>query len=81
MAAVALGAGLLVGLAHPALWAGPPGSAPVPVVHVVTPGETLWGLAEHYAPHEDPRQYIYDLQQANNLGNGAIFPGEKLTLP
>ncbi|HEU5003473.1 MAG TPA: LysM peptidoglycan-binding domain-containing protein [Actinomycetota bacterium] len=78
---VAAGACLLVMFAKPALWAGAPGSVPPPVVHVVAPGETLWSLAEHYAPQEDPRQYIYDLQQANNLGDGEIYTGEKLTLP
>lgn len=82
---VALGAGLLVGMAHPALWATSPGSAAgrvsAPVIHVVAPGETLWGLAERYAPQEDPRIYIYDLQKANNLGNGPLYPGETLELP
>lgn len=72
---------LLVVLAKPALWAGGPGTVAPPVVHVVAPGETLWSLAEHYAPQEDPREYIYDLQQANSLGDGDIYPGEKLTLP
>jgi hypothetical protein len=81
LAVVALGAGLIVGLAHPALWAGSPGSVPAPVVHVVAPGETLWALAGHYAPHEDPREYIYDLEQANKIGDGTIYPGERLTLP
>jgi nucleoid-associated protein YgaU len=78
---VAVAAGLLVGLARPALLAAAPHPLPAPVVHVVRPGETLWGLAERYAPREDPRQYIYELGRINSLGNGAIFPGERLTLP
>lgn len=78
---VGAGACLLVVLAKPALWAGGPGSVPAPVVHVVAPGETLWSLAEHYAPQEDPREFIFDLQQANSLGDGTIYPGESLTLP
>ena len=81
VAGVAVLAGGLVGLAHPALFAGGPGSVAVPVVHVVAPGETLWGLAEHYGPQMDPREYIYDLQVANNIDSEPIYPGEKLTLP
>lgn len=80
LAVVAVGAGFLVGMARLPLWAAAAHPAPR-VVHVVAPGETLWGLAEHYAPKEDPRRYIYDLDRINKLGDGAIFPGEKLTLP
>lgn len=84
-AGVALGVGLLVGMAHSPLWAGTRGSGagPVspPVIHVVAPGETLWAIAQRYAPRQDPRIYIYDLQQANNLGNGPLYPGESLALP
>ena len=77
-----MGAGLLVGLAHPPLWAGGTHPArPAVVVHVVAPGETLWGLALRYAPDQDPRHYIYDLQRLNHLGSAPILPGEKLTLP
>ncbi|HLI56901.1 MAG TPA: LysM peptidoglycan-binding domain-containing protein [Actinomycetota bacterium] len=75
-----MAAGLLVGMARLPLWAA--ATHPVtPAVHIVAPGETLWGLAERYAPREDPRQYIYDLDRINNLKDGPIFPGEKLTLP
>lgn len=86
LAVIAVGAGLLVGMARLPLWAAasrPEASRPEAqaAVHVVVPGETLWGLAGHYEPDEDPRQYIYDLDRINRLGNSPIFPGEKLILP
>lgn len=80
LAVIAVGAGFLVGMARLPLWAANARPAPR-VVHVVAPGETLWGLAGHYAPKEDPRRYIYDLDQLNHLGAGSIFPGERLILP
>lgn len=80
LAVVAVAAGLLVGMARLPLWAAATHPA-AQVVHIVAPGETLWGLAERYAPREDPREYIYNLDRINNLGDGQIFPGEKLTLP
>lgn len=81
LAGVALAAGLLVGLVHPSFFGGVAGAASPPVTHVVAPGETLWSLAEHYAPSKDPRSYIYDLQQRNQLGTATIYPGESLILP
>lgn len=81
LAGGALTAGLLVGLVHPSFFAGAAGAAAPPVTHVVTPGETLWSLAGHFAPSKDPRDYIYDLQQRNHLKTATIYPGESLILP
>ena len=81
LASVAIAAGVMVGLARPALWAGGAGSAGPRAMHVVLPGETLWSLADRYAGREDPRNYIYDLEKLNSLGPGPIYPGEHLTLP
>lgn len=84
IAGVAVGAGLMVGLVNPSLWAGPaasPGPRPTRAAHVVAPGETLWSLAERNAAREDPRHYIYDLEKLNNLGPRPIYPGERLLLP
>lgn len=80
LAVVALAAGLLVGTARLPLWAAASHPA-AQIVHIVAPGETLWGLADRYAPREDPREYIYNLDRINHLGDGQIVPGEKLTLP
>ena len=81
VAGVALGAGLMVGLVNPSLWAGSASSPGPRLTHVVAPGETLWSLAEWNARRQDPRNYIYDLEQLNNLGPGPIYPGERLLLP
>ena len=81
VAGVAVGAGLMVGLANPSLWAGSAASAGPRLTHVVAPGETLWSLAERHAGRQDPRDYIYDLEKLNNLGPRPIYPGEHLLLP
>jgi hypothetical protein len=49
--------------------------------HVVEEGETLWGLARHYASSADPRDYVYQLQQINDLRSPQVFPGQELILP
>ena len=81
VAGVALGAGLMVGLVNPSLWARSAASAGPRLTHVVAPGETLWSLAERDAGRQDPRNYIYDLEKLNNLGPRPIYPGERLLLP
>ena len=81
VAGVAVGAGLMVGLANPSLWAGSAASAGPRLTHVVAPGETLWSLAEREAGRQDPRNYMYDLEKLNNLGPRPIYPGERLLLP
>ena len=81
VAAVALGAGLMVGLVNPSLWAGSASSAGPRLTHVVAPGETLWSLAVGDGGRQDPRNYIYDLERLNNLGPRPIYPGERLLLP
>jgi len=81
IAGVALGAGLLVGLVNPSLWAGSAAATGPRLTHVVVQGETLWSLAERHAGRQDPRDYIYDLEKLNNLGPSPIYPGERLLLP
>ena len=81
VAGVALGAGLMVGLVNPSLWAGSASSAGPRLTHVVAPGETLWSLAVGDGGRQDPRNYIYDLERLNNLGPRPIYPGERLLLP
>jgi hypothetical protein len=42
--------------------------------------DTLWTIAaQHYSG--DPRGAIFQIEQANHLSGGAIFPGESLVLP
>ena len=47
---------------------------------VVLPGETLWQLAEDYAPDADPRDFIADVLSVNEL-TGSIQPGQELLIP
>lgn len=43
-------------------------------------GDTLWGLAEVYAPNSDPRDWIYEVSQLNSI-EGEIKPGDILVVP
>lgn len=49
--------------------------------HVVQQGETLWELASHYAASEDPRSYVQNLRDTNDLVSPQVFPGQVLVLP
>lgn len=51
-------------------------------VHVA-PGDTVWLIAaRHTAAHEDIREMIFAIRQANNLNNNAeIYPGQVLQIP
>lgn len=44
-------------------------------------GDTLWSLAEQYAPNRDPRDFIADLVALNNLQDSVISAGMQLALP
>ena len=65
---------------------GPDGSAPAstpgaPRAVVVQPGQTLWGVAERYAPDGiDPRAYVDALSRLNEL-DGALMAGARIRLP
>lgn len=61
-----------------ALGAAPP--AP-PRVVVVRPGETVWSIAESNFPDQDPRQTVEEIDRANHLRGGVVYPGERLRLP
>lgn len=47
----------------------------------VTPGETLWQVAEKIAPGADPRDVIADIMQVNQLDTASIAAGEQLRVP
>jgi hypothetical protein len=44
-------------------------------------GETLWTIANRYAPNQDPRDYIANLVALNNLNDSVLTPGMQLALP
>lgn len=49
-------------------------------VYVVTPGDTLWSIAEsHYGG--DPRAAVWRIQDRNGLRSALLRPGQKLELP
>lgn len=82
LAALALLAGLALGFGAPRLGAAERNSPSASVeVHVVSNGDTLWGLAGRLAPGEDPRRFVYEVQRLNGLRGGRIFPGQRLVLP
>ncbi len=49
-------------------------------VYRVRPYDTLWTIAEHRYGG-DPRAAIWQIERANHLAGGAIYPGETLVLP
>lgn len=58
-------------------------SAPTELVTVtVSNGESLWTLAEQFAPEsQDPRDWIYTVRDINNLETSELYPGMQLTVP
>jgi hypothetical protein len=60
-----------------------PASKPsAPPAVVVRPGQTLWDLAERYAPEGvDPRSYVDAVVQLNDLGGQPLAAGQRLRLP
>jgi LysM repeat protein len=88
LAVVMFVAGMLIGIVVPRLFASDSSvvpTPPVPViplrVHQVAAGETIWGLAQRYAPDEDSRQFVYEVLQLNDLRQPVLFPGQRLLLP
>jgi hypothetical protein len=82
LAVVTFLAGVLIGVLMPRLFASDSKvPAATPQVHVVAAGETLWGLAQRFAPSEDSRQFVYEVLQLNDLRQPLLFPGQRLLLP
>lgn len=50
--------------------------------HVVTQGETLWGVARLHAPEDiDPRAFVDQVRKLNGLSSARLSPGQQLRLP
>jgi hypothetical protein len=47
----------------------------------IQPGETLWQLAEQKAPNSDPRDFIQDVVNLNNLQGSGVQAGEQIAIP
>jgi LysM repeat protein len=57
-------------------------SAPVAFTQVtVQSGQSLWGLAEKYAPNADARDWIAEVIDLNALDSAELYPGQQLALP
>lgn len=64
-----------------ALGGSEPGAEPVRQ-HVVSEGETLWGIARGLVgPEGDPRPLIDAIRAANDLGTEVLVEGQPLVLP
>ena len=81
--AVALGLGLALGLGFLGgrASAGPTHQVAARI-HVVEPGDTLWGIARGLVGSSgDPRPLVEALIERNHLGGASITVGERLALP
>lgn len=58
-------------------------TVPTDIITVtVSSGDSLWVLAERYAPeNQDPRDWIYDVRILNNLPTSELMPGMQLQVP
>jgi hypothetical protein len=62
--------------------AAPASKSSAPRAVVVRPGQTLWDLADRYAPEGvDPRAYVDTVIQINHLEGGPPAAGERIRLP
>ena len=44
-------------------------------------GDTLWSVAHHYAPAQDPVVAVERIRHANHLSGYTIYPGQRLKVP
>ena len=47
----------------------------------VRSGDTLWSLAQTYAPKTDPREWINQVVSLNNLSSIDLVAGQRIALP
>jgi hypothetical protein len=58
------------------------GPSPTETISIsVGPGETLWGIAEEFAPDRDPRDFVAELVELNGLGSSVVQAGQSLDVP
>jgi len=47
----------------------------------VRSGDTLWSLAQAYAPNQDPREWINQVVEINNLQSIELMAGQRIAIP
>jgi hypothetical protein len=57
------------------------GPAGASVTTVVRPGDTLWSIAQRYAPARDPFETIDEIRRLNGIADYTVQPGQRLVLP
>ena len=82
--ALALTAAVVAGTLSMAAPGGSPmaSSAHAPKSVVIRAGQTLWDVAERFAPASvDVRAYVDAVIEINDLEGGSVQPGERIRLP
>jgi LysM domain len=80
--ALAIGAvSIVLATAAQAAHAGQPAPGRYAAKVEVRPGQSLWSLAEAYAPDADPRLVMRQIQQLNSMAGDQLQPGEVLWVP
>jgi nucleoid-associated protein YgaU len=78
---------LLAALGAFATWGAPAASTdvvhhPKTVTVIVSPGETVWDIAQRVAPQADTRSTVAEIEELNSLSDaGSIRVGEPLYVP
>jgi len=75
---LAVATGLAGLVAAPGQAADRPGVVPTMVVR---PGDTLWSVANRYAPDRDPFETIDAIRRLNGIDGYTVHPGERLAMP
>ena len=53
------------------------------ITHTVQTGQTVWEIAEQYAPAQSKsfNEFVFEIQDKNKLQGKYIQPGDQLTIP
>ncbi|SFU70418.1 LysM peptidoglycan-binding domain-containing protein [Alicyclobacillus macrosporangiidus] len=72
---------MFLGAAMASVRSGAVSPGPKTTLYTVQPGDTLWSIASRLDKHQDPRQAVWDIMQANGLKDSLIRPGMVLQIP